>query len=231
MSHNDVMCGRFTLMTNRQEVLDHFGIRDAPELLVPRYNIAPSQAIAAVRQGAEGRELVMLHWGLVPSWAKEPATGFSMINARAETVDSKPAYRTAFRRRRCLIPADGFYEWRTVDGKQPYRFTVQGGVFAFAGLWEHWKGLAGEVVDSCTIIVTNANDLVRHVHDRMPVIIDPADYAFWLDPGITEPETLRPLLAPYPTGRMQGYPVGKNVNRAGYEEADAIEPIGAGLAV
>jgi len=196
---------------------------------LPRYNIAPSQDIAAVRQGAEGRELLMLHWGLVPSWAKEPATGFSMINARAETVDCKPAFRTAFRRRRCLIPADGFYEWRAVNGKQPYRFTVAGGVFAFAGLWEHWQGPAGEVVDSCTIIVTDANDLVRHVHDRMPVIIDPADYMFWLDPGVTEPEALLPLLVPYPAARMRAHPVSKNVNRANYDAPDAIEPIGGGL--
>ncbi len=172
----------------------------------------------------------MLLWGLVPSWAMEPAMGFFMINARAETVATKPAYRTAFRRRCCLIPADGFYEWLPTDkGKQPYRFTVGGGLFAFAGLWEHWKGPAGEVVESCTILVADANDLVRRVHDRMPVVVDPADYAFWLDPGLTEPEALRPLLVPYPADKMRVWPVSRKVNRAGYESADAIEPVGEGL--
>lgn len=224
------MCGRFTLFADQRLVLDHFGIRDAPALLTPRYNIAPSQDIAAVRQGTEGRELVMLRWGLVPSWAKEPATGFPMINARAETVATKPAYRTAFRRRRCLIPADGFYEWKQADGKQPYRFTVGDGLFAFAGLWEHWQGPAGEAVESCTILVTDANDLVRRVHDRMPVIVDPTDYAFWLDPGITEPEALRPLLTPFPADRMRAWPVSRKVNRAGYEAVDVIEAVGEGLA-
>ncbi len=143
-------------------------------------------------------------------------------------MHSKPAYRAAFRRRRCLIPADGFYQWRAADGKQPYRFTLRdGGVFAFAGLWEHWQGPAGEVLESCTILVTDANELVRQVHERMPVILDPADYDLWLDPGITEPEALRPLLAPYPAHRMRGYPVSRKVNRADYEASEAVEAVEA----
>lgn len=227
--HNGDMCGRFTLTTSSEALRAHFGLAGLPAPLAPRYNIAPSQDIAAVRQGAGGRELILLRWGLVPSWAKEAKTDFSMINARAETVAVKPAYRTAFRRRRCLIPADGFYEWRTADGKQPYRFTVEGGLFAFAGLWERWQGPTGEVVESCTILVTDANELVRQVHERMPVIIDPADYAFWLDPAITEPEALRPLLAPFPADRMRGYPVGRKVNRSDYDAPDAIEATGPEL--
>lgn len=221
------MCGRFSLSTPRREVLDHYGIQDAPTLLLlaPRYNIAPSQKIAIVRMGEEGRELRELKWGLVPSWAKQPETGFNMINARAETVDSKPAYRALFRRRRCLIPADGFYEWQAVGGgKQPWRFTMRGGVFSFAGLWDRWQGQDGEVIESATIIVTDANDLVRPIHDRMPVILDPADYEFWLDPG-TEPVALKFLLAPHSAGRMESYPVTTKINRAGYEGDDAGSPL------
>lgn len=217
------MCGRFTLTVPRREVLDHYGIADAPTLLAPRYNIAPSQNIAVVRMGADGRELRELHWGLIPHWAKERSTGFSMINARAETVDTKPAFRGLFRRHRCLIPADGFYEWKPVaGGKQPYRFTMRGQVFSIAGLWDRWQDKTGEVVESATIIVTDANDLVRPIHDRMPVIIDPADYDFWLDPGIQEPEALKPLLVPHAVGKMDAFPVSSKVNRATYDKPDAI---------
>lgn len=220
------MCGRFSLTTPRREVLDHYGIQDAPTLflLKPRFNIAPSQQIAVVRMGSEGRELRELRWGLVPSWAKQPETGFSMINARAETVHTKPAYRALFRRRRCLIPADGFYEWQAVGGeKQPWRFTMKDGVFSFAGLWDRWQGQGGEVIESATIIVTDANDLVRPIRDRMPVIVDPVDYAFWLDPGISEPEALRPLLVLHSTGRMEAYPVTPKMNRADFDEPEAVE--------
>ena len=146
----------------------------------PRYNIAPTQDAPVVRQtkDADEREMDMLRWGLVPSWSQGPDSGYSMINARAETVATKPAFRSAFRFRRCLVPADGFYEWRKVAGrKQPYRITVKDGEpFAFAGLWEHWTGPDGYVVQSFTIVVTEANELLRPIHDRMPVILDPADY-------------------------------------------------------
>lgn len=222
-----IMCGRFTLSAPRHVVLAHYGIQDAPTLLSPRYNIAPSQNIAVVRMTEHGRELRdNVYWGLIPHWAKERSTGFSMINARAETVDSKPAYRSLFRRRRCLIPADGFYEWAALEGgKQPIRFSMRGEVFSFAGLWDRWQGPGGKVVESATIIVTDANDLVRPVHDRMPVIIDPADYEFWLDPGIQEPVALKPLLVPHPVARMEAYKVTKKVNRATYEDPEAIKPI------
>lgn len=225
------MCGRFTLTASPEAIRTHFDLPDLSLPLTARYNIAPSQDIAVVRQGANGRELVMLRWGLVPSWAKEPKTQFSMINARAETVAVKPAYRVAFRRRRCLIPADGFYEWRQEStGKQPYRFTLaDGGLFGMAGLWEHWQGPSGEVLDSCAIIVTEANPLVRLVHDRMPVILDPADYALWIDPGVTEPGVLEPLLRPRPAEGMRAYPVSRKVNRSDYDGPDAIQGIGGPL--
>ncbi len=167
------MCGRFTLRTPTHRLAEAFGVRDLPNL-PPRYNIAPTQDAAVVRPGPEGeaRELAMLRWGLVPSWSEGPSA-YSMINARAETVATKPAFRAAFRHRRCLVPADGFYEWQRVDGgKQPYLVELASGEpFAFAGLWEHWEG--GDVIESFTIIVTEANELLRPIHERMPVILDP----------------------------------------------------------
>ena len=181
------MCGRFTLTHTRREVLDHYGIRDAPTPLAPRYNIAPATNIAVVRMGQEGRELRELKWGLVPHWAKEPQTGYSMFNAKAETVDAKPAFRSIFRRRRCLIPADGFYEWKSIGrSKQPYRFTMRGEIFSFAGMWDRWQGPDDQVIESCSIIVADANDLVRPVHDRMPVIIDPVDYDVRAAPNLVQ---------------------------------------------
>ncbi|MCX7673679.1 MAG: SOS response-associated peptidase, partial [Thiobacillaceae bacterium] len=188
---------------------------------------APSQDIAAVREGAGGRELVLLRWGLIPAWAKEVKPAYSLLNARAESVASKPAYRDAFRRRRCLIPADGFYEWRQEgSGRQPYRFTLaDGGLFAMAGLWARWCGPGGVVIESCTILVTAANELVRTIHDRMPVIIDPADYSLWLDPRLADPRSLEHLLRPYPAERMRAYPVSRRVNRADYDVPEAIEPL------
>lgn len=175
------------LHTPRDRIIERFRIaRDLATLdaLFARYNIAPSQSVAAIRvlSGEEGRELVSLRWGLIPHWAKEAKSEYSTINARAETVAEKPTFRAAFRRRRCLIPADGFFEWSpTPDGtgKQPWYVTRKdGGLFAFAGLLERWEpadGMEGQAVDSCTIIVTEANDLLRRIHDRMPVILDPAD--------------------------------------------------------
>jgi putative SOS response-associated peptidase YedK len=196
------MCGRYTLHTSRERLLEHFQLQSRLEL-VPRFNIAPSQAVPAVRQGEEQRELVMLRWGLIPAWAKEEKSGYRMINARAETVASKPAFRSALRYRRCLLPADGFYEWRAGPrGKQPYYIRLrEGDVFAFAGLWEHWEGPDGKVIESCTIIVTNANEVLRPVHDRMPVILDPADYHRWLDPSCHDPSALTLLLQLYPAER------------------------------
>ena len=190
-----------------------------------RYNIAPTQRVAAVRQQAEtDRELVQLRWGLIPSWAKDAAIGSSLINARSETAAKKPSFRSAMRKRRCLIPADGFYEWRRVGGeKQPYLIgLLDDAVFAFAGLWEAWdKG--GERVESCTILTTSANELLKPLHDRMPVIVAPADYAQWLDPAIVDPAEVQPLLRAYPPDQMRYYPVDSRVNSPRNDDPQCAE--------
>ncbi len=209
------MCGRYTLTRPARETAEAFGLDRLPPL-GPRYNIAPTQAVLAVRRAAEGdREGVLLRWGLVPSWAADLSIGNRLLNARAETVLEKPSFRTAFQRRRCLLPADGFYEWRTVAGKkQPLHFRFRDGrLFALAGLWERWLGPDGPV-ESCTVLTTGANDLVRPVHDRMPVILPPERYDAWLDPGNTDLPLLRSWLGPYPADEMTGVPANPLVNNA-----------------
>jgi putative SOS response-associated peptidase YedK len=183
----------------------------------PRYNIAPTQGVLAVRRAAQGgREGILLRWGLVPSWANDLSIGNRMLNARAETVLEKPSFRAAFLRRRCLLPADGFYEWQNVAGKkQPLHFRLRDGrLFAFAGLWEHWEGPEGDPVESCTVLTTEANDLVRPVHERMPVILGPHCHDAWLDPGNTNTALLRSWLVPYPAGEMAVLPASQRVNNA-----------------
>lgn len=174
-----------------------------------------------------GRELTLLHWGLVPFWSKDKKIGYRTINARAETVASKPTFRAAFRHRRCLIPADGFYEWQTQPGgKQPYYITLQEqGLFAFAGLWEQWRGDNDEVLESCTLIVTEANALMQPIHHRMPVILDPKDYDTWLDPANAAKREPAALLKPYPAQRMAAYPVSREVNNPKHTDASCIAPL------
>ncbi len=166
-----------------------------------------------------------MRWGLVPSWADAPGGGSLLINARGESVSTKPAFRDAFRKRRCLIPADGFYEWRRKDGaKQPYYIRRKDErTFAFAGLWEHWQR-GGQAIDSCTIITTEANPLVRALHDRMPAILDVAAFERWLDPATSDPELLLPLIEPYAAEKMAAFPVATAVNRAGFDDPRCIEP-------
>ncbi len=219
------MCGRFVLHTPPESLAEYFDIDVIPDLAAS-YNIAPSQSVAAVRVPEQDREMVMLRWGLLPSWAKTAKTNYSMINARTETVAEKPAYRTAFRQRRCLIPADGFYEWRQIpDGKQPYYIRMRkDGVFAFAGLWERWIG-PDEKIDSCSIIVTEANDTIRPVHDRMPVIIRPADFDQWLDPECRDADAMKELLQPWPAEEMTANPVSKYVNSPANNDAHCIEQV------
>ena len=190
------------------------------------YNIAPSQDIAAVRSVDGRRHMALLRWGLVPSWAKAAKTGYRMINARAETVADKPSFRTAFRQRRCLIPADGFYEWgQTCNGRQPYHICMKDRrVFAFAGIWERWQG-DGEVIDSCSIIVTAANETIRPVHDRMPVIVSPHDYTAWLDPESRDPEAMKPFLRAWPADEMETFPVSTRVNRPVNNDERCIESL------
>jgi putative SOS response-associated peptidase YedK len=220
------MCGRYRLSARHLDGMERW-LRTAFPEFAPRYNIAPSQEVPVVRTGEQGYELAMLRWGLVPYWAKDPRTGYRMINARAETLAAKPAFRSAFSRRRCLIPADGFYEWKQTDGgKQPYDIRMKdGGPFAFAGLWERWRSAAGESVESCSIIVTEANELVRPIHDRMPVILAPESYALWLDPEVTKAEPLQTLLRPYAAERMTASPVSVRVNSPKIDEAALLEPL------
>jgi len=207
------MCGRFTQATDAEIIAKVFELSAKP-IVSRRYNIAPTQYVAAVRMGGSGRELVNLQWGLIPSWATSTSVGSSMINARGETVAEKPAFRSAFRARRCLIVADGFYEWQKLGkAKQPYFiFFRDRRAFAFAGLWERWQGDGHDAVESCTIVTTTANDLVAPIHDRMPVILNPEDHKFWIDPEVKEPERLLPLLRPIDPRMMDAYPVSPLVN-------------------
>lgn len=220
------MCGRYTLHTASETLRKHFQVANPVEL-APRFNIAPSQSVLAVRMGATDREFALLRWGLVPFWAKDKKIGYRTINARAETVASKPAFRAAFRQRRCLIPADGFYEWKPQSrGKQPYYISLQqNNLFAFAGLWERWTSDTGDILESCTIIVTTANDLVGSIHARMPVILNPADYATWLSPSETSAVQLTALLKPYPAELMTAYSVGHGVNNPKHEDPSCIRPL------
>lgn len=222
------MCGRFTLITPAEALAEQFQLFEIPSL-APRYNIAPTQPVAAVRRvpGDGQRELVLLRWGLVPFWAKDPGIGARMINARSETVAEKPAFRAAFRRRRCLVPADGFYEWRRLErGKQPFYVRLRDErPFAFAGLWEHWEGPDETAIDSCTLLTTEPNDLIRPVHSRMPVILAPKDYDLWLDPGVQKVELLQPLLRPYPSEGMLAYPISTWVNKPKNDSPRCIEPL------
>jgi len=220
------MCGRFVRVSPLERFTELFGASGHPQVKVS-YNIAPgSQLLVARASGHGGRELTTLKWGLVPAWSDEPKTPYSTINARAETVASKPSFRSAFRRRRCLIAADGFYEWHPrPDGhKQPYYIQLHPEApFAFAGLWEHWER-EGEVLETCSIIVTEANALMQPIHERMPVILSPDSYATWLNPAITDPVLLQPLLTPYPAQHMKKHAVRTFVNNPRNDGRDLIEP-------
>ena len=226
------MCGRFTLRASAKDIADLFSVEVQLELL-PRFNIAPTQEVLAIRaiQGdapALSRQAVKLRWGLVPSWAEDPTIGNSLINARAETVAIKPAFRKAFAERRCLIVADGFYEWRkTASGKQPYYVTrADGQPFAFAGLYERWR--RGELaIESCTIVTTEANEFLRSLHHRMPVILSPTQYDRWLDPSLVEPQQFQSLLQSLSCDELDMRPVSPVVNRPGNDSADCVAPFSA----
>lgn len=223
------MCGRFTLHASPSLLAELFDLPEEP-YLAPRYNVAPTQPVAIVRTSGPdaAREWALVHWGLIPSWSKDPSIGARMINARAETVEEKPSFRAAFRRRRCLVPADGFYEWRSMGkAKQPYYITMEDGTpFAFAGLWETWTGPDGSALDSCTILTTEPNKLMATLHNRMPVIVEPEDYSLWLGQGGDVPKEqvgpLVSLLRPYPAELMVARPVSKYVNNPGNEGAECI---------
>src|SRR5215203_5150139 len=192
------MCGRYTLASPTERLAEEFGVDASSIELSPNYNVAPTQGVAAVLEEGGQRRLEVLRWGLIPPWADDPGIGSRMINARSETAPGKPSFRRAFRERRCLIPADGFYEWQRTNGaKQPYYIHMEDGrPFAFAGLWESWHN--GREIRSCTIITTNPNEVAAPIHNRMPVILHPEDYEMWLDPDFDEREPLTALLKPYP---------------------------------
>ena len=222
------MCGRFVQASPSRAYAELFGLADTELDLPPRYNVAPSQAVLAARmEPTHKTRLVPLRWGLVPGWSKGPDARYSMINARAETVHEKPAYRSAFKYRRCLIPSEGFYEWRSEGGrKQPWLIHRRDRrPFAMAGLWEHWQDPAGNELESCSIIVTQANAAVAPLHERMPVILDPEHWSAWLDPANQRPQELLPLLQPYAGAPMRSYPVSTRVNRPANEGPELIEPL------
>ncbi len=223
------MCGRYTLTATPSAVARHFELASPPELS-PRYNIAPSQPVPVVRLSREGeRRLEPRIWGLVPHFAKDPAIGSRLINARCESVATRPAFRDAFRRRRCLVPADGFYEWQPLPGRtrrRPHHLHLpERALFAFAGLFERWRGGEedGEPLDTCTLLTTEAGERVRALHDRMPVILDPSAYAAWLDPGCGDPETLLALLASQRPAELRFHPVGLRVNDPRNDDPGCLE--------
>jgi putative SOS response-associated peptidase YedK len=219
------MCGRFVLYSSVGVIDAEFGVA-AAELSQSRYNIAPGQEVFCVRSDNEQLTGELLRWGLVPFWAKDPAVGNRMINARAETVDQKPSYRQAFSRRRCLIPADGFYEWVAVEqGKQPWFISsVAGSPLAFAGLWDEWRSADDTLLRSCTIITAGANQFMSELHHRMPVIVAADNRAQWLDDG-TDNGQLQQLLAAGQDVELQAWPVSKKVNNPVHDVAELISPI------
>jgi putative SOS response-associated peptidase YedK len=224
------MCGRITLTITPEEIAELLGVQDLPRL-EPRYNIAPTQTAAIIRclPGKSGREVAQLRWGLVPHWATDLSVGSQMINARSESISQKPAFREALKNRRCIVLGDGFYEWQREKRKrQPFLIRMKDHKpFAFAGLWETWTPKNGAPPQPCetfTVLTTNSNELIRPLHDRMPVIIAPAHYDLWLDPNVTDSALLNPLFKPFPADEMECIPVNSFVNDAKNEGARCIAP-------
>lgn len=219
------MCGRLTLRVPAKKIAELFQVPEPT--LVPHFNIAPSQAVPAVRGTSAERELVFLRWGLLPHWSKNANFTTNLINARGETVAEKPSFRKSFRERRCLVVADGFYEWRTVNKKkQPYFIRFQDDrPFGIAGVWDRWQKGDAEPIESCTLITTEPNDVIKPIHDRMPVILDPKDFDDWLDPEAREPEFLQELLRSYPGEAMEAFEVSKVVNSPQNDVPECIEAV------
>src|SRR4051812_45876796 len=217
------MCARFVRHTLARELAEAFGV-DFPDV-PPSFNVAPTQSVLAVRIKGDRREGALLRWGLVPAWAKDLSIGAQCINARAETVATKPAFRAAYKKRRCLVVADGYYEWKPAGKrKQPCLFRLKGREpFAFAGLWEHWER-DGQAVETCALLTTEPNDLQRPIHDRMPVVLSPEAREVWLDPAV-EPDALAGLLGPFPAERMECYPVSTDVGNPRNNRPDLIRPL------
>ncbi len=222
------MCGRYRLSRRKQLVEEYFDSAGEDDW-VPRYNIAPTQPVPIIRQNPKEprRELSLVRWGLIPWWAKDSSGAAAMINARSETAATKPAFRDALKLRRCLIPADGFYEWkRNGKEKQPYCFEVNDGeLFAFAGIWETWKDASRKTIETCSILTTTPNAVTSTVHDRMPVILEPHNYDVWLDPGMTKVDAVTDMLKPFDARLMRSFPVSTRVNHAANDDAECSTPI------
>ena len=223
------MCGRYRLSRRKQIIEEQFEAQPWDDDWSPRYNIAPTQFVPVVRQHPKEprRDLSLMKWGLIPAWSKDPSSAARMINARSETAPTLPAFREAMKLRRCLVPADGFYEWqRRGPAKQPFCFEVgDGGLFAFAGLWERWRDPSGQWVKSCSILTTTPNTVTSTLHDRMPVIIHPDSYDLWLDPGLTNVQVVSDLLKPYDAHSMRSYPVSTRVNRVENDDEECSRPV------
>lgn len=222
------MCGRYTLTCTPEVLAEAFRLEAAPDHQ-PRYNVAPSQAVVCVREAlpVRIREAITMRWGLIPSWAGDPAMGMKLINARAETVAEKPSFRKPFRERRCLVPADGYYEWKR-EGlrKQPYHIRLNSErPFAFAGLWDRWTGADGQAIESCAILTTAPNERLASIHDRMPVILPPAAFEPWLDPGLQDAMSLIPFLTSYPANEMIAVPVSRLINDPRVDDARCLEAL------
>lgn len=222
------MCGRFSLVQDPNQLRATFAWLNIPNDLQPRYNVAPSQPVAVVPNDG-CNQLDFYIWGLIPFWAKDPAIGNRMINARAETLAEKPTFKSAFRHRRCLVLADGFYEWKQEPGnksKTPMRIQLKSGeAFAFAGLWDRWNSPDGSEIRSCTIITTSPNEFMSSIHNRMPAILPEKDLLRWIDPETSDPGQLQGLLQPYPSELMIAYPVSKLVNNPANDLAAVIQPL------
>jgi putative SOS response-associated peptidase YedK len=223
------MCGRYRLSRRKQIIEEHFDAVSGDEDWTPRYNVAPTQPVPAIRQNPKEpvRNLSLLRWGLIPSWSKDSSGAARMINARSETVSTLPSFRDALKSRRCLIPADGFYEWqRKEKAKQPYCFELSNGeLFAFAGIWDRWKDPGGNWIKTCAILTTKPNAIASTIHDRMPAILAPDSYDLWLDPGITETSPITELLKPFDARLMRCYPVSARVNQVQNDDADCAKPV------
>jgi len=221
------MCGRFTLTVNPGELQDAFSEYSFPEQFSPRFNIAPTQPVLAIANDGKNKADFFL-WGLIPSWAKDPSIANKLINARGETIAEKPSFRGSFKYKRCLILADGFYEWKAqADGKSKiphYIHMKDRKPFAMAGLWDEWHSPDGGSVRTCTIITTEPNELMKTLHNRMPVILDPTEYAAWLNPSPQTPDNLLHLIKPFPADRMSAYPVSTMVNSPHSDRAELVVP-------
>jgi putative SOS response-associated peptidase YedK len=223
------MCGRYRLTAKERYLRDHFGLETDPPW-EPRWNIAPSQQIATIRQHPADptRIFGLMRWGLIPYWAKDKSFGLKTINAMSETAGEKPAFRDAIKRRRCLIPADGFFEWKRIGPKekQPYALGLStGSLFAFAGLWDRWRDPNNNITESCTILTTPPNSLVADVHDRMPAMLRMEDYEWWLDPGITDAKGVLDCLKPFDARLMKKYPVSTRVNRPENDDEECTRQV------